>query len=158
MIKRLRLSEPSAQMTDDTAAKKVRGRPFQPGNPGRPPGSKNHVTRLVEHLLANDAEKLTRTLLEKALSGDVKCLQFCLDRLSPRRNGRPVDFELPAITGPQDVVTATCAITTAVNDGGLTAEEAGHLVQVLESCAKAVMNYDITARLEKLEQQMRKKS
>src|SRR6516225_5337941 len=38
---------------------KVRGRPFQPGNPGRPPGSKNKTTRLVEQLVEGDAEKLS---------------------------------------------------------------------------------------------------
>jgi hypothetical protein len=45
---------------------KVRGRPFQSGNPGRPPGSKNKTTRLVEQLVEGDAEKLCRKMLELA--------------------------------------------------------------------------------------------
>jgi hypothetical protein len=39
--------------------KKARGRPFQANNPGRPLGSKNKVTRLVEQLLDGEAEGLT---------------------------------------------------------------------------------------------------
>jgi hypothetical protein len=55
---------------------KVRGRPFKLGNPGRPPGSKNKTTRVVEQLVDNQAEKLTRKLVELALAGDVRCLQY----------------------------------------------------------------------------------
>jgi hypothetical protein len=68
--------------------KKVRGRPFRPGNPGRPPGSKNQTTRLLEQLMAGDAEKVVQKAVELALAGNVRCLQLCLDRLLPRRTGR----------------------------------------------------------------------
>ncbi len=135
---------------------KTRGRPFSPGNPGRPPGSKNKTTRLVEQLLADEADTITRILIEKALAGDAKCIQLCLDRLSPRRNGRPMDFELPAIKQPQDLAAAIAAIAKAVGDGVLTAEEASHLVQVLEGYAKAVTLHEISARLERLESQGKK--
>jgi hypothetical protein len=144
-----------AQMGYQQATKKVRGRPFQPGNPGRPPGAKNRTTHLVEQLLTDEAETLTRKVIELALSGDVRCIRFCLDRISPQRNGRPVDFKLPAINDAHDVVAAMAAIATGVNDGSITAEEAGHLAQLLGGYAKAVTTVDLAARLENLESQMK---
>jgi hypothetical protein len=136
---------------------KVRGRPFQPGNPGRPAGSKNQLTRLVEQLVDNDAEKLTRKMIQLALAGDVRCLQYCLDRLLPRRSGRSLDVQLPAINNVHDVVLAMGAIATAVSNGNLTAEDASHLVHLLNSYDRAITTSDLVIRLEKLESRMKKK-
>jgi hypothetical protein len=44
--------------------RKVRGRPFQPGNPGRPPGSRNKVTQTLEQLAEAQAEQLFQKVLE----------------------------------------------------------------------------------------------
>jgi hypothetical protein len=139
---------------EPVVGKKVRGRPFQPGNTGRPPGSKNKTTRLVEQLLDDEAETLTRKLIQLALNGNVRCLHDCLERLAPRRNGRAVDFRLPVIKQTHDIVAAMAAITTAVNSGNLTAEEAGHLVRLLEVHVKAIETYDLAIRLDRLESRM----
>src|SRR5262249_38190864 len=72
---------------------KIRGRPFQPGNPGRPPGSKNRATRLVEQMVSGDAEALSQKMIELAKQGNVRCLEYCLDRLLPKRSGRPLDLQ-----------------------------------------------------------------
>ena len=136
--------------------KKIRGRPFKPGNSGRPRGSKNKTTRVVEQLLADDAEKVIRKFIEMALAGDRRCMHLYVDRLLPRRNGRPVDIELPAITNMHDVVTAMAAITTGVNDGSLTAEEASQLVHTYEGYAKFFEIHDLVARVENLESQTKK--
>jgi hypothetical protein len=47
-------------------ARKIRGRPFKPGNPGRPPGSKNKTTQIVEQLAEEQAEQLVQKVLEQA--------------------------------------------------------------------------------------------
>src|SRR3974377_99902 len=91
------------QTPENQTEKKIRGRPFQPGNPGRPPGSKNQTTRLVEQLVSDEGEKLIRKVIDLALAGNVKCLEMCLDRLLPRRNGRPVDFSMPNVTGTNEI-------------------------------------------------------
>ena len=44
--------------------RRVRGRPFQPGNPGRPRGARNKTTEIVEQLAAGQAEQLTAKILE----------------------------------------------------------------------------------------------
>ena len=136
--------------------KEIRGRPFKPGNPGRPRGSKNKMTRLLEELVAGEGEKLAQKAVELALAGNVKCLHFCLDRLMPRRTGRPIDFTLPPVNEARDIAAAIAAITTAVNDGNLTAEEAGQLMQILNGYAKALETYDFAARIAALESQMKK--
>jgi hypothetical protein len=130
---------------------RVRGRPFEPGNPGRPPGSKNKATRLIEQLMVDEATAIGRKLIDRALNGDPKCLQLCVDRLAPRRYGRTIDFQLPAINGPQDVVAAMAAIARGLSDGDLTAEEAAQLVQVLDGYGKALALHDIANRVEALE-------
>jgi Family of unknown function (DUF5681) len=136
--------------------KKPRGRPFQPGNPGRPPGSKNRTTRILEELVAGEGQKLAQKMVELALAGNVKCLELCLDRLMPRRSGRPIDFTLPPVNEEKDVVVAMAAITTAVNDGSLTTEEAGQLVHILNGCAKAFEIYGFATRIATLESQIKK--
>jgi Family of unknown function (DUF5681) len=140
----------------EAAPKKIRGRPFARGNPGRPRGSKNRTTRLLEELVAGEGEKLAQKAVELALAGNVRCLQFCLDRLMPRRAGRPLDFTLPAVNDAHDVVAAMAAITTAVNDGSLTAEEAGQLVHILNGYAKALETYAHASRIAALESHIKK--
>ena len=156
MTERYRADLEPDETPEEQTVKKVRGRPFQPGNPGRPVGEKNKTTRLLEQLVGNEAEKLVRKGIDRALGGDGRCLQLFLDRLLPRRNGRPVDFTLPAVTNMRDVVAAMAAITNAVNDGSLTAEEAGQLVKFLDGYTKVLGVHDHAARLEALELQMKK--
>jgi hypothetical protein len=136
---------------------KVRGRPFQPGNPGRPLGSKNKTTRLVEQLIEGDGEKLGRKMIGLAKQGDVRCLKYCLDHLLPKRSGRPLDFELPSINSVQDLIGAMSKVSIAVNNGELTAEEAAQIVHLLEGYGNIFTIYDIAARLETLERQMKEK-
>jgi hypothetical protein len=145
-----------ADMAEDETPKSIRGRPFAPGNPGRPPGSKNRATRMVEEMLDFSAEALIKKLVDLAQTGNVKCLQLCLDRIAPKRNGRPIEFHLPPITDAKDIVVSMAAITTAVNDGTLTPEEADHLAHLIQSYAKAVETHDLSARLEAIEAQMKK--
>jgi hypothetical protein len=165
MVERVRRADIEAKVkaqgdmqANGQASKQVRGRPFQPGNPGRPPGAKNKVTRLVEQLIADEAVPLARAFIQLALAGNEGCLRDSIKTLLPRRNGRPIDFNLPAINNPADAVAATAAITNGVNDGSLTAEEAGHLVHFVEVYLKAVETHDLAARLEALESRKEKKS
>jgi hypothetical protein len=147
MIDRVRLSSEPSQSNET----RVRGRPFKHGNPGRPPGSKNETTKLLEELVEGEAPKLTRKLLELALGGDVRCLQYCLDRLLPQRRGRPLDLQLPKINGVQDIATAMAAISEGVSSGNVTAEEASHLAHLLKIFTDAIIANDFAIRLQRVE-------
>ena len=152
MVERFQLTTPKAtEVAKAETPKKPRGRPFQPGNPGRPRGAKNRTTRMAEQVVGDEAEQLTRKGIELAFAGNATCMKFFLDRIWPRRNGRPVDFVLPPVTNAHDAVKAMAAITTALNKGDLTAEEAGQLVTVLDVHIKALEVRDVVARLEAVE-------
>jgi hypothetical protein len=67
-----RLRDPTKVLQPSNAAaapKESRGRPFERGNPGRPRGSKNRTTRLLEELVAGEGEKLIQKTVELALGG-----------------------------------------------------------------------------------------
>ena len=81
---------------------------------------------------------------------------FSIVSTAYRRSAKVGWLILSCLKDKHDVVGAIAAITNGVNDGSLTAEEAGHLVHLLEGFAKVITTYDLTARLEALESQMKK--
>jgi hypothetical protein len=64
-------------------APKTRGRPFQPGNAGRPRGSRGKATVAAEKLLDGEAKALTRKAIDLAKEGDTTALRLCLERIVP---------------------------------------------------------------------------
>ena len=132
--------------------KKARGRPFKIGNPGRPPGARNKTSRLVEQLAEGHAEQLMQKAVDMALEGDVACLRMVLDRVSPPRKDRPVDFDTSPLKTPEDVLEAISSIWAAVGDGRLTPAEAGAIVEVLERSNRIIEFQGALKRLEVLEE------
>ena len=132
--------------------RKPRGRPFKPGNPGRPLGSKNRVTQTLEQLAEGQAEQLGQTALDKAQAGDVSCLRMILDRIWPPRKGQPVNFVMPPINTSQDVFPAIASIWTAIREGRLTPDEASALSIVIDRSIQAIELHDITKRIAALEE------
>src|SRR4029077_3108716 len=103
--------------------RKPRGRPFQPGNPGRPLGSKNRVTQTLEQLAEGQAERIFQKVSELAQAGDVSCLRMMLDRIWPPRKAQPINVTVPRINSSQDALDAIAAICTALGEGRLTPDE-----------------------------------
>ena len=132
--------------------RKPRGRPFEPGNPGRPPGSKNKITQVVEQLVEGQAEQLVQKVLDLAQAGDVSCLRMMLDRLWPPRKGQPVNVVMPPINTSQDVFPAIASIWTAIREGRLTPDEASALSIVIDRSIQAIELHDIAKRIAALEE------
>jgi hypothetical protein len=130
---------------------KPRGRPFQPGNPGRPPGSRNRVTQMLEQLAEGQAEQIFQKVLEGALAGDGPCQKMLMDRLWPPRKGQPVNVIMPPINTSQDVFPAIASIWTAIREGRLTPDEASALSVVIDRSIQAIELHDITKRIAALE-------
>jgi hypothetical protein len=111
--------------------------PFQPGqsgNPaGRPRGSRNKRTLLVEAVARAAGEALAGKAVELAREGNSQALRACLSRLVPVPRSRPVDFELPPIRGHEDAVKAANALLAAVSDGELTPVEATELMRLINA-------------------------
>jgi hypothetical protein len=77
-------------------AGKSRGRPFEPGNAGKPKGARHRATMLAEQLISADIEAVTRAVIGAAEGGDMVAARLILERLVPVRKGRPIAFDLPA--------------------------------------------------------------
>ena len=121
------------------------------GNPaGRPRGSRNRATLLMEGLLADDAEAIGRKAIELAKQGDMAAIRLCMDRLSPVRKDEPVAFELPPLDKPADSVAAA-EIVAAVAAGELTPSEAAELAKVVDVYVRAIATNAFDERLTKLE-------
>ena len=75
----------------------------QSGNPaGRPPGSRNRATSMVQSLLEGAAENIAKRAAQLAEEGNVAAIRICMNRLSPVGQHNPVAFELPPIHSPPD--------------------------------------------------------
>jgi hypothetical protein len=138
-----------------TGPKQARGRfkPGQSGNPaGRPAGSRHRVSLLVEQLIENEAEALTRAALTQAKAGDGALLKALLDRLAPPRRERPVQVDLPPLQSPQDAPEVAAALLVLAASGELTPSEAQGLAGLLESYRRQFELADIETRLRALEE------
>lgn len=129
----------------------TRGKPFQPGNPGRPKGARHRVTQAVEALLDGQHEALTQTAIDKALSGDMVALRLCLERLAPPRRDVPISFALPPVRSAADAVAASSAVLSAVAGGEVTPDEAGRIMALLTAHKSIVEAGDHEARIAALE-------
>jgi hypothetical protein len=135
-----------------TIARKVRGRPFKPGNPGRPPGSRNKITRMVEQLAEGQAEQLIQKVLELAKAGDVTCLRMLLDRVWPPRKAQPINVTMPPIKTTQDALAAIASICAALGEGCLTPDEITALSSVVGRSIQVIERQDIERRISALEE------
>jgi hypothetical protein len=142
-------------MAADETAKKPRGRPFPLGNKanpyGRPKGSRNKATLIVEALLDDEAEAIVRKVIERAKKGDLIALRLCLDRIAPARRDRPVRFTLPELGSAGDASRAMTAITIAVARGELTPAEAAELSRLIETYMRVLETSEFERRLRVLE-------
>jgi hypothetical protein len=124
-------------MSDDTPDPRkyvtdTRGRPFQSGNPGRPPGARNRATVAAEALLDAEVEGLTRKCIELSLAGDTTALRLCLERIVPPRKSRSIQVALPPVEDAASARAASAALLAAVAAGELTPGEGEALARLLD--------------------------
>jgi hypothetical protein len=122
-----------------------------PGGPGRPKGSRNKVTELVEAMLDGEAQALTGKLIALAKRGNATALQIAFARLSPPRRDRLVTLKLPTIQASADLLAAHNAILAAIGDGELTPSEAASITSTLETYRRATETARFEDRLAALE-------
>jgi hypothetical protein len=136
---------------------KVRGRPFQPGNPGRPRGSRNRVTQIAEEVLEGGAEQAIRKILQLGLAGDVSCLKMIADRVYPARRGQPINIVIPAIKNPEDALRALAEICKALGESVLTPDEATALSSVVGRSIQVIELQNLERRIAALEKSRAKR-
>jgi Family of unknown function (DUF5681) len=132
---------------------KRQGHRFGPGNPyGRPRGSRNARTVLVEQLMGDEAQEIARAAITAAKAGDTTAMKIVLDRVAPIRKGRPVEFTIPEAMDAAGVAEAFKDIATRMASGEITPEEATQVASVLELRRKAIETAEIEQRLKVLEE------
>jgi len=122
------------------------------GNPnGRPLGSRNRASLLMEDLLDGRAKALTEKAIEKALAGDVFALRLCMERMMPVRRERSLTLQLPVPATAQDITAGFASVVEALAHGELTPSETSALAELLESARRALETTDLARRIEELE-------
>ena len=125
---------------------------FTAGNSGRPKGSRNKATLVIESLLQGQAEALTQTAVTKALEGDSIALRLCMERIAPAPKDQPVSFILPKMQSALDASKAAESVLTAVSEGELTPIEAMRVMALIDSYRRTLELTDIEERLQALEE------
>src|SRR5471030_2729754 len=131
---------------------------FQKGQapgPGRPPGSLNKSTLLLDQLASAATEAIVRSVQERAEQGDMYAAAILLARTWPRRRGRPVQLDLPSVTDTGGLVGAQAAVIAAMAGGKISPEEAASVASVLETQRRAIETNDHEKRLQELEEEAR---
>jgi citrate lyase beta subunit len=127
----------------------------QSGNPeGRPPGSRNKATLLIEQLLDEGAKDIGKKAIELAKAGDSTALRLCLDRIAPARRDRHISFKLPKLEKPEHAIEAAAAIVEAVAGAELTPSEAAEMMKLVEGYTRILEAEDHEQRLRALEVQL----
>jgi uncharacterized protein DUF5681 len=124
----------------------------QSGNPaGRPPGSRNRATIMVQNLLEGAAENIAKRAAQLAEEGNVAAIRMCMNRLSPVGQHNPIAFELPPIDSTQDCLRATSAILTGIASGDIAPSAAMQIARLIDVHLRAISTNDLEARMTKLE-------
>ena len=122
------------------------------GNPaGRPRGSRNRTTILMQSVLEADGEAIARKVIDLATGGDLAALRMCMDRFVPARKHEPIAIELPRLDTAADTVTAASTIVAAVAAGELAPSEAADIAKAVDIYVRALATQQFEERLAKLE-------
>ncbi len=124
-----------------------------PGGPGRPPG-RTAASAFFDKMGSEAAEEILQTVLGAARAGNLRAAEIVLTRLWPQRKGAPVNFTLPRMEKPQDLVTAQAALIEAMGEGALTPEEGASVSAVLKAHRAAIETTNLEARIVALEKEV----
>lgn len=131
---------------------RVRGRPFACGNPGRPTGSRNRASLLLDQIADSEADDVLAAVVSAAKSGDMRAAEIILGRVWPTRKSRPVKIALPTVKTPADLSAAIGVVAEAVGIGDITPDEGQAVAAVLELQRRAIETAELADRVAALEQ------
>lgn len=138
----------------DSIERDARGQFFrgQSGNPaGRPRGSRNKDTVMVEQMFERFGGALANKAVNMALEGNMAAMRLCVSRIVAPRRQRASEFALPPLRSAADLAPAMTAIAEALGEGTITADEAYQLSQVVDAFGRALAAADVETRLQRLE-------
>jgi hypothetical protein len=132
-----------------------RGRPFETGNRfgrGRPLGSRNKKTRLIEELLDENSESLLHKALDLAQQGNVPMLRLLLDRVLPRPKDAPVTIGPLPMDTPAELLGAQAKVMRDLALGKLTPNQAEQIFSLMENYRHLLEFENLEPRFRAVEQ------
>jgi hypothetical protein len=105
----------------------------QSGNPaGRPLGALNKKTLAARAAMAERAEEIAHSVMDRAKDGQPAAMRLCMERIDPTGRNRPIAIDLPVVKTPEDAEAALAVVTAALAAGDLTIAEASALVSLVD--------------------------
>lgn len=127
---------------------------FKPGisgHPeGRPQGSKNRSTKLLEAIEA-DIPALLAVTTEKALQGDMGAMRLLLERALPLRKPVAPMIELAELEQADTLTEKAHAVIVGVGRGAIPPDVAGQLIAAIGATAKVMEIDELEKRISRLE-------
>lgn len=130
------------------------GRPFEPGNKaglGRPPGSRNKES-IFQEVLDRDGEKIIEVIKRRAMRSNPAAMKLCMERLLPVAKRSNAQFRLPPVDTAAGLAGAISAVTQAVAEGELSAQEGESVAKIIESQRRNIEAGEFDARIRALEE------
>jgi hypothetical protein len=106
--------------------------PGNPGGPGRPRGGASAAAYAeFDRMTAAAHEAIVRTVIDKALAGDLRAIALLWSRQMPGQRRRPAAIETAPIHSVRDAEQALSAVAQAVLDGQIDSEDGQRRLKVL---------------------------
>lgn len=126
--------------------------PGQSGNPsGRPSGSKNRSTKLLESI-EQDLPALLAVTKEKALQGDMTAMRLLFDRGLPVRKPLSPVFDIPELAMASTLTEQAQAVLSGVCRGFIPPDVGSQLIMAIGATAKVLETDELVRRIIHLEQ------
>lgn len=126
------------------------------GGPGRPEGSRNKVSLLIDEMGAADVMRAYQHLMALSVGekdkGDLLGCKYIVERFCPPRRGFMIDPSLSEdirqVKTQSDINAASQKVTQMVLEGLLSVEEADGLCRVLDHRLKVLTDTDVLRKIE----------
>ena len=136
-----------------------RGRPFEPGNKfgrGRPKGSRNRKTLILQEMLDEHAPALLRRSLVLALQGDGPLLRMLISAKLPRVADSPVKIGHLPVSTADELLQSHQAVLTKLGSREITPTQALQISELLNTHRQFLETHDLANRILALEQLQQK--
>lgn len=118
-------------------------------SPGRPKGSRNKTTLIIEQIGLDNAEKVYLKVVELAMDGDFNACKFLLDRVYPPQKSRKFSLEFYGPTKTiQDINAVSEHVLKLAIEGEISFEEAEECGKLLEQRMKVITDADVMPKIE----------